>query len=119
MYNFDRVFRSSKFENEHNITPAQWKKLLTLEAKFLPNKRALESWLDKAKKVTSLSKGEAMIEVEYLVKIALHHQKWYYRLDNPLVTDGLYDRVSERLDALQEQFPELIDEDHPWNTVGY
>ncbi|ACT56604.1 DNA ligase (plasmid) [Candidatus Liberibacter asiaticus] len=119
MYNFDRVFRSSKFENEHNITPAQWKKLLTLEAKFLPNKRALESWLDKAKKVTSLSKGEAMIEVEYLVKIALHHQKWYYRLDDPLFTDGLYDRVSERLDALQEQFPELFDEDHPWNTVGY
>lgn len=75
----------------------EWKELLLLEAPFLPKPKALESFLKKAKRPDQVSECEALVECEYLIKICLHHQKWYYRLSDPQITDALYDQLEKRI----------------------
>ncbi|GAA3834743.1 NAD-dependent DNA ligase LigA [Brevibacterium ammoniilyticum] len=46
------------------------------------------------------------------------HRGAYYRDDQPLVSDAEYDELSRRLEALEEQFPELVTDSSPTQTVG-
>ena len=47
-----------------------------------------------------------------------HHSYRYYVLDDPEITDAEYDRLFRKLQALEEQHPELITPDSPTQRVG-
>lgn len=42
----------------------------------------------------------------------------YYVLDNPIMEDGVYDRLYRELQQLETQYPELISADSPTQRVG-
>jgi DNA ligase (NAD+) len=47
-----------------------------------------------------------------------HHNYRYHVLDDPEITDAEYDRLFDELKALEEEHPELADEDSPTRRVG-
>ncbi len=47
-----------------------------------------------------------------------HHNHYYYVLDDPQIPDAEYDRLMQRLQALELQAPELITPDSPTQRVG-
>lgn len=57
-------------------------------------------------------------EVESLRAELREHDRRYYLLDNPTVSDTEYDRLMARLKALEESHPELADPDSPTRRVG-
>ncbi len=46
------------------------------------------------------------------------HDRAYYELDQPLITDAEYDRLFRKLQALEEEHPELASPDSPTRRVG-
>ncbi|MCH8177181.1 MAG: NAD-dependent DNA ligase LigA [Proteobacteria bacterium] len=46
------------------------------------------------------------------------HNHRYYVLDNPQITDQAYDRLYRRLQALEQQYPELASGESPTQRVG-
>ena len=42
----------------------------------------------------------------------------YYVLDQPTVPDAEYDRIMRRLQALEDQYPQLVRSDSPSQRVG-
>lgn len=57
-------------------------------------------------------------EVESLREALRYHNHRYYVLDDPEVPDAEYDRLFQRLQALERQFPELLVVDSPTQRVG-
>lgn len=56
--------------------------------------------------------------VEQLRKeIDLHNER-YYQLDDPLVSDAVYDRLLRELQELETQYPQLLTDDSPTQRVG-
>jgi DNA ligase (NAD+) len=47
-----------------------------------------------------------------------HHEHLYYVLDAPEITDAQYDRLMNRLKALEAEHPDLITPDSPTQRVG-
>jgi len=47
-----------------------------------------------------------------------YHAYRYYVLDDPVISDGEYDRLFAELLALEEKFPELVTPDSPSQRVG-
>ncbi len=47
-----------------------------------------------------------------------HHSHCYYVLDDPQITDQEYDRLYRELQALEQQYPELVTTDSPTQRVG-
>ncbi|MEK9146370.1 MAG: NAD-dependent DNA ligase LigA, partial [Elusimicrobiota bacterium] len=56
--------------------------------------------------------------IESLRKELREHEHRYYVLDDPAVSDEEYDRLLERLRALEEENPSLIAPDSPTRRVG-
>jgi DNA ligase (NAD+) len=56
--------------------------------------------------------------VAELRKLVDHHNYRYHVLDDPEVSDAEYDRLFDELKALEEEHPELADEDSPTRRVG-
>lgn len=50
-------------------------------------------------------------------QLQLHNHR-YYVLDQPSIPDAEYDRLFRELQALEEQFPELLSSDSPTQRVG-
>ncbi|HEX5367060.1 MAG TPA: NAD-dependent DNA ligase LigA [Acidimicrobiales bacterium] len=48
----------------------------------------------------------------------VEHDRRYYQLDEPTISDAEYDELVRRLRALEEEFPELVTPDSPTRTVG-
>ncbi|MDR1253701.1 MAG: NAD-dependent DNA ligase LigA [Oscillospiraceae bacterium] len=48
----------------------------------------------------------------------LYHNKKYYEEDKPEISDYEYDQIFVQLENLEKDFPELITEDSPTQTVG-
>ena len=46
------------------------------------------------------------------------HNHRYYGLDDPLITDREYDRLYRRLQALEQQYPDLVSSESPTQRVG-
>ncbi|MEV4318309.1 NAD-dependent DNA ligase LigA [Actinocrispum sp. NPDC049592] len=46
------------------------------------------------------------------------HQFRYYVLDSPTITDGEFDELLGQLEAMEEQYPELVTPDSPTQRVG-
>ena len=47
-----------------------------------------------------------------------HHNYQYYVLDSPVIADSEYDALMRELEALEEQFPDLVTPDSPTQRVG-
>jgi DNA ligase (NAD+) len=66
----------------------------------------------------SLSPEDAGAEAMRLRGILAEHDKRYYELDAPTVTDAEYDLVKSRLAAIEKKFPILVTSDSPTQRVS-
>src|SRR3954466_1845202 len=57
-------------------------------------------------------------EVEKLRDELRYHEYQYYVLDDPKIADAEYDALMQKLQALEQQHPELITPDSPSRRVG-
>jgi DNA ligase (NAD+) len=57
-------------------------------------------------------------EIEQLREKLRHHEYQYYVLDEPEISDAAYDKLMQRLQALEAAHPELITPDSPTVRVG-
>ena len=57
-------------------------------------------------------------QVEKLREDLRHHEHLYYVLDRPQITDAQYDTLMRRLQALEQEHPELVTADSPTQRVG-
>ena len=58
------------------------------------------------------------VEIENLREELRRHERLYYVLDQPEITDAEYDALMRRLRQLEDQFPELATPDSPTQRVG-
>lgn len=65
-----------------------------------------------------LSKAEAQEEILALSQQIREHDKRYYQNDAPSISDAEYDMLRLRLEALEQQFPDLVKADSPTQKVG-
>lgn len=65
-----------------------------------------------------LAKAEAQKRIAELREELNRHNYLYYVLDQPEISDAEYDRLYRELQALEEQYPELITPDSPTQRVG-
>lgn len=61
---------------------------------------------------------EAKKEAERLRKEIEHHNYLYYQKSEPEITDYEFDKMLERLMAIEEEHPELVTPDSPTQRVG-
>lgn len=61
---------------------------------------------------------EAARRIEELTRKLNDHAHRYYVLDNPVISDGEYDRLFQKLLALEEAYPAFALEDSPTRRVG-
>jgi DNA ligase (NAD+) len=57
-------------------------------------------------------------EIEELRQLIWYHNRRYYELDEPEISDAEYDELVRRLVALEAEHPELITEDSPTQRPG-
>ncbi|MCF6281576.1 MAG: NAD-dependent DNA ligase LigA [Candidatus Polarisedimenticolaceae bacterium] len=62
--------------------------------------------------------AESQAEAESLRKEIEYHNRRYYALDDPEITDIAYDQLLRQLQALEAQYPELLTPDSPTQRVG-
>lgn len=60
----------------------------------------------------------ARLRIEQLRKEVEHHRFCYYALDSPELSDSDFDVLYRELEALEQQFPELIVPESPTQKVG-
>jgi DNA ligase (NAD+) len=68
--------------------------------------------------VSIVAEGNVASEMEALSRQLHHHAHRYYVLDAPEVPDAEYDRLFQRLQALETEYPELAQPDSPTRRVG-
>src|SRR5881628_609515 len=64
------------------------------------------------------TKADVREEVAHLREEIEEHNRRYYVLDDPLISDAEYDALFRRLQALEEAHPELRTPDSPTQRVG-
>ncbi|WP_299236638.1 NAD-dependent DNA ligase LigA [Natronomonas sp.] len=67
--------------------------------------------------VSALEEAEAETQVSLLREAIRYHDRRYYRSADPVISDRAYDRLFERLEALEEAF-DLRSETSPTQRVG-
>ncbi|MBI5885526.1 MAG: NAD-dependent DNA ligase LigA, partial [Deltaproteobacteria bacterium] len=65
-----------------------------------------------------MDKNAASREIARLREEINRHNRLYYVLDNPVITDAEYDRLMRSLVKLEEEFPSLVTPDSPTRRVG-
>lgn len=53
-----------------------------------------------------------------LIQTIRYHNELYYNQDNPEITDAEYDRLTQRLKAIEAEHPEWVSSDSPTQRVG-
>jgi DNA ligase (NAD+) len=61
---------------------------------------------------------QAARQIEQLRREIRHHDRQYFQLNAPEISDLEYDRLVEQLQRLEQQFPELVTPDSPTQRVG-
>ena len=67
----------------------------------------------------ALSAAQATLELERLSALIAHHDQAYHQNDTPEITDGDYDALRQRNDAIEARHPNLIRLDSPSRKVGF
>ncbi|HNT58321.1 MAG TPA: NAD-dependent DNA ligase LigA, partial [Syntrophales bacterium] len=65
-----------------------------------------------------MDREEALRRIRDLHREIAYHNKRYYQLDDPEITDAAYDGLMNELAALEEAFPDLASPDSPTGRVG-
>ncbi|GAC17564.1 NAD-dependent DNA ligase LigA [Paraglaciecola arctica] len=66
-----------------------------------------------------MAASQEIIEQLALIKTTIAEYNYqYYVLDNPSVPDAEYDRQMQALQAIEQQYPELLSDDSPSQKVG-
>jgi len=65
-----------------------------------------------------VNRPEAETRVEQLRALLQHHNRRYYVLDDPEISDAEYDRLMRELQALEAEFPDLITPGSPTQRVS-
>ncbi|MEE9314745.1 MAG: NAD-dependent DNA ligase LigA [Rhizobiaceae bacterium] len=68
--------------------------------------------------VKVLDEAQAKVELERLAKEIAGHDARYHGDDNPTISDGEYDQLRKRNEAIEKRFPNLVRTDSPSLTVG-
>jgi DNA ligase (NAD+) len=68
--------------------------------------------------VPELDRAQAAAELERLAARIAEHDRLYYQLDAPAVSDAEYDALRRRNADIEARFPELIRPDSPSHRVG-
>src|SRR5258708_40242658 len=63
--------------------------------------------------VDELTERQARAEHKRLAEEIRYHDKLYHEQDAPEISDADYDRLRQRLKAIEERLPELIDSSSP------
>ncbi len=66
----------------------------------------------------SLDEAAAALELEQLAHEIAEHDRRYHQDDAPTISDGDYDRLRQRNEALESHFPDLVRADSPSRRVG-
>ncbi|MBX6353445.1 MAG: NAD-dependent DNA ligase LigA [Thermoflavifilum sp.] len=64
------------------------------------------------------AKQEAARRIEELRRDIEYHNRRYYVLDDPAISDAEYDALMQELMALEAQYPDLVTPDSPTQRVG-
>ena len=70
------------------------------------------------KPVEELTAAEATAEHEFLIRDLERHNQLYYQEDQPEISDADYDRLRQRIEALERRFPSLASPESPTQKVG-
>nr|WP_035365363.1 NAD-dependent DNA ligase LigA [Acinetobacter brisouii] len=57
-------------------------------------------------------------QMRQLIQILAKHNHAYYVMDQPTISDSEYDHLFHQLKALEQQYPELVQQDTPTQKVG-
>lgn len=68
--------------------------------------------------VDDLTERQARAEHKRLAEEIAHHDKLYHEQDAPEISDAEYDKLRQRLKAIEERSPELIDSTSPTQRVA-
>lgn len=66
----------------------------------------------------AITKKQAKIRIDELCDIIREHNRNYYVLNAPVISDFEYDLLMKELEGLEKKFPDLAREDSPTQTVG-
>ncbi len=61
---------------------------------------------------------EAKIRHHEIARKIAHHDKKYYQEDQPEISDAQYDQLRREIELIEQQFPELVSDSSPTQTVG-
>ncbi|HMB17234.1 MAG TPA: NAD-dependent DNA ligase LigA [Pelovirga sp.] len=70
------------------------------------------------RKIEHLSKKQAREEIEALREGIEYHNHCYYVKNDPVISDATYDKLFQRLQKLEEAFPELQSDNSPTRRIG-
>ena len=71
-----------------------------------------------ALKVDDLTERQARAEHKRLAEEIGHHDRLYHEKDAPEISDADYDKLRQRLKAIEARFPRLVDPDSPTQQVA-
>ena len=65
-----------------------------------------------------MERAKALKRIKELRELINHHNRRYYQLDDPEISDAQYDLLMKELVELEEQFPDIDRTDSPTQRVG-
>src|SRR6187551_1491329 len=68
--------------------------------------------------VDEMTERQGRAEHKRLAEEIAHHDKLYHEKDNPEISDAEYDRLRQRLKAIEARFPQLVDMFSPTQKVA-
>jgi DNA ligase (NAD+) len=68
--------------------------------------------------VEEMTERQARAEHKRLVEEIAHHDKLYHERDDPEISDAEYDKLRQRLKAIEARFPQLVDMFSPTQRVA-
>jgi len=68
--------------------------------------------------VEEMTERQARAEHKRLVEEIAHHDKLYHERDDPEISDAEYDKLRQRLKAIETRFPQLVDMFSPTQRVA-
>src|SRR5262245_36105387 len=68
--------------------------------------------------VDDLTERQARAEHKRLADEIAHHDTLYHEKDSPEISDAEYDRLRQRLKAIEARFPQLVDRLSPTQRVA-